>query len=159
MSPAISDQALADRARRLIEEGVGRADHAVIDEVVAPDCIEHQRGHVQGSASAHNVATTIHRWFSDLRITVQDVAVEGDIVWLRSRVEGTNTGSIMGFAPTGKPVSIDLFDVARLADGRIVEHWGLADQLGILIQLGHVPCAAQGPSPTGASAAADATVR
>ena len=42
----------------------------------------------------------------------------------------------MGVAPTGKTVQIDLIDIVRIADGRIVEHWNVVDQLGLLRQLG-----------------------
>jgi predicted ester cyclase len=42
----------------------------------------------------------------------------------------------MGFPPTGKSFETDVMDVARFEDGKIVEHWGVPDQLGLLIQLG-----------------------
>jgi predicted ester cyclase len=42
----------------------------------------------------------------------------------------------MGFPPTGKSFETDVMDVARFEDGKIVEHWGVPDQLGLLMQLG-----------------------
>ena len=42
----------------------------------------------------------------------------------------------MGNAPTGLPLRIDVFDVIRVKDGRMVEHWGVPDRLGALLQLG-----------------------
>ena len=49
---------------------------------------------------------------------------------------GTNDGSFMGHAPTGRPIRIDVFDAIRVEDGRMVEHWGVPDRLGALLQLG-----------------------
>jgi len=45
----------------------------------------------------------------------------------------------MGRPPTGRKVTVDVIDIARFRDGRIVEHWGIPDQLGLMIQLGFVP--------------------
>jgi predicted ester cyclase len=33
----------------------------------------------------------------------------------------------------------DVFDVCRFEDGKIVEHWGVPDQLGMMMQLGLIP--------------------
>jgi predicted ester cyclase len=65
--------------------------------------------------------------------------VDGDVVWTRNRATGTNDGSFLGNPPTGKPMSIDVFDVLRVVNGKIVEHWGVPDRLGVLFQLGLMP--------------------
>lgn len=127
------------RIRSLIEDGIGRGDLAIIDEIIAPDCIEHQRGNAQGVDGAKGVARILHRWMADFELHVEDIAVVGDLVWTRNRARGVNTGSVMGMPPTGRPVEVDVFDVVRVEDGRVVEHWGLADQLGLLLQLGFAP--------------------
>jgi predicted ester cyclase len=44
----------------------------------------------------------------------------------------------MGAPATGRQISLDVIDIVRIADGRIVEHWNLVDQLGLLRQLGVV---------------------
>jgi predicted ester cyclase len=45
----------------------------------------------------------------------------------------------MGNPPTGKPVEIDVIDIVRFEDGKVVEHWGIADQMGLMLQLGLIP--------------------
>jgi predicted ester cyclase len=135
--PAAAD--LARRTIRLIEEGMGRANLAVIEELIAADSIEHQARNPNGIEGAKTVARTLHRWMSDFSLTVEDIAVDGDTVWTRNRGRGVNTGAVMGHAPTGRPVEVDVFDVVRYADGKVVEHWGVADQLGMMIAIGAVP--------------------
>ena len=52
---------------------------------------------------------------------------------------GTHLGSWLGIPATGKFISIQMFVVHRIADGRIVEDWVLVDSLGVFQQLGLVP--------------------
>ncbi len=127
------------RMRRLIEVGFGEGDLAVIGELMAPDCIEHQRGNNPGVEGARQVAATLHRWLSDFSLTMEDVAVSGDVVWARNRARGVNSGAVMGNPPTGRPVEVDVVDICRFADGKVVEHWGVADQLGLLLLVGAMP--------------------
>ena len=127
------------RMRRLIETGIGRADEAVIAELIAPDCVEHQRGNNAGVDGVRQVAATLHRWMSDFSLTVEDVAASGDLVWTRNRARGVNTGSVMGNPPSGAPVEVDVIDICRFDDGRVVEHWGIADQVGLMLQVGALP--------------------
>ena len=131
--------------RRLIEDAFTNGEVAVIDELVAPDCVEHQRGNPNGAEGAKEVARTLHRWMSDFSLTIEDLIAEGDMVWTRNRARGVNTGSVMGHPPTGLLVEIDVIDIGRFKDGLMVEHWGIADQLGLMIQLGVVPSRPSGP--------------
>jgi predicted ester cyclase len=127
--------------RRLVEDGIGRGDLSVIDELVDPTSVEHQRGHEPGAAGTKRLSSELHQRLSHLEIHVEDAVVDGDRVWLRSRARGISTGSFLGLPPSGAPVEIDVFDIARVVDGRVVEHWGVADQMGLLLQLGFDPAA------------------
>jgi predicted ester cyclase len=81
---------------------------------------------------------TLRAGIPDLHYTVEDAAQVGDRVWLRVRARGTDSGTgQFGHPPTGKPISIDVIDVARFADGQMIEHWGVPDRMSILQQLGH----------------------
>jgi predicted ester cyclase len=134
-------------ARRLIEEGFNRGELAVADELVAPDMVEHQDfgpGHAPGAEGVKAVIASLRRAFPDFHLAIDDLAVQGDTVWLRMTGTGTNDGPFMGNAPTGRPMRTAVFDVLRVEGGRIVEHWGVPDRLGALFQLG----LAQPPSRT-----------
>jgi len=58
----VASSDLADRARRLIEVGIGQGDLLVLDELMAADIVEHQRGNREGRDGAKQVARTLHTW-------------------------------------------------------------------------------------------------
>ncbi len=65
--------------------------------------------------------------FPDLSITVEDLMSEGDRVAARVTMRGTHQGAFQGIAPTGKRVEVRAIDMFRISGGKIVEHWGHAD--------------------------------
>jgi predicted ester cyclase len=126
-------------ARRLIDEGFTLGRLEVADELVADDLTEHQDygpNHAAGSAGVKAVIASLHRAFSDFRLTIEDVRVDGDMVWMRNVATGTHDGPFLGYAATGRSIRITVFDVLRVVGGRLVEHWGVPDRLGALMQIG-----------------------
>lgn len=124
------------RLERLLLEGFGRGDMSVLDEMVAEDLVEHQKGHPQGREGLKSVIRTLRRSFPDLRYEVVQMVADGDKVWGHFRSRGTNDGPFMGNPPTRKTMQIDVIDIARFEEGKLVEHWGVPDRLGLLVQLG-----------------------
>ena len=91
-----------------------------------------------GSKIAHQ---GVMQSFPDRKIELLDLVNGGDQVFVRNRVTGTKTG---GFPPFGVPANGNSFDfeawgVYRLADGKVVEHWGMNDAFLLGIQLGAIP--------------------
>ena len=126
-------------ARRLIDEGFTGGNTAVCDELISPDLVEHQDfgpRHAPGAAGVRAVIESLHRAYAGFRLEIQHLAVEDDRVWLHLRGSGKHHGPFMGHAPTGRSMSIDVFDLLRVVDGKVVEHWGVPDRLGALLQLG-----------------------
>lgn len=127
--------------RRLIDEGFSQGRLEVCDELVSHDSVEHQDfgpNHAAGPEGVKAVIASLRRAFSDFELRIEDLAVAGDTVWLRNTATGTNDGTFMGYASTGRTFRITVFDVLRVVDGRIVEHWGVPDRLGVLHQIGAV---------------------
>ena len=65
--------------------------------------------------------------FPDLSVVVEDVMAEGDRVTARVTMRGTHRGEFQGISPTGKRVEVRAIDMFRISEGKIVEHWGHAD--------------------------------
>jgi predicted ester cyclase len=132
--------------RRLIEEGFNLGHLAVVDELVAPGALEHQRGARDGIGGTKDTIKYLRSAFPDFKLTIDEVVVSGDKVWARQKGGGTNLGTFAGHPPTGIKAFIDVIDVVRIEDGKIVEHWGVPDQLGMMMQLGHITPPAR-PAP------------
>lgn len=125
--------------RRLIDEVFNHGRMASVDELVAPDAIEHQRGSEPGREGVKQTASYLRRAFPDFEITIDALVADGDRVWAMQRGSGTNLGSFAGRPPTGRRMTTQVFDVCRFENGLMVEHWGVPDQLGALLELGLLP--------------------
>jgi len=77
--------------------------------------------------------------FPDLRTTIEDQIAEGDKVVTRVTFRGTHQGEFRGIAATGRPVEYSGIAIDRIADGKIVEMWHLANTPALLQQIGAPP--------------------
>ncbi len=125
--------------QRMFDQGFSTGDDTIVDELCSPDLVEHQFGLAGGGAKAigHVKAAIrdVHAMAPDLRFTIEDAAVDGYTIWVRVRGRGTATGPFFG-PPSGRPLDFTVIDVARVVDGRIVEHWGVPDRFAVLAQTG-----------------------
>jgi predicted ester cyclase len=123
----------------MLDEGFAGGDDSVVDELCAPDLVEHQFGLAGAGRDAidHVKAAMrdVHGAFPDLAFTVEAAIEQGDTIWVRSRGRATASGPFFG-PPSGRPVEFVVIDQARVVDGRIVEHWGVPDRFALLAQTG-----------------------
>jgi predicted ester cyclase len=127
-------------ARRLLEKGFGNGDLSVVDEYVADDFIEHQNGaEGVGPDAVKRIITGLHQSLTDMTFSIEAIVAGRDTVWVRARVSARNTLPFMGRPATGRNIEIDVIDVIRFSAGKAIEHWGVADRLGLLEQLGLAP--------------------
>jgi len=71
----------------------------------------------------------------DVRVTIHQQVVEGDLVTTRKTIGGTHTGTLLGIPATGRAISIDVIDIVRVKDGKYFEHWGITSLPEVLSQL------------------------
>jgi steroid delta-isomerase-like uncharacterized protein len=144
--PIEQDKALV---RRFVEEIFNRGNMSVVDELFAPDFVEHEElpaGIPNDRESVVQLTTMLRSAFPDFNATIDDIIAEGDKVVIRMTWRGTQQGEFLGVPPTGKSVSIGVIDIIRMANGKVVEHWGQMDSMGMMQQLGAIPAPGQNGS-------------
>ena len=111
--------------RRLLAEVFPAADLAALDELVAPDFVDHSPvpGQPAGVEGVRHVVRSLHAGYADLQITIDDLFGEGDRVAVRWTLRGRQTGSLFGEAPTEEAVETGILVIFRLANGTIIERW------------------------------------
>jgi steroid delta-isomerase-like uncharacterized protein len=105
----------------------------VSEDLLTPKIMPGIPSGMEGAKAAHRIMLV---GFPDYQTVIDDLVAEGDKVAARITMSGTNTGNFMGFPPTGKRVSFTGIYIARIANGKIVEHWGEEDAVSLLQQLG-----------------------
>jgi steroid delta-isomerase-like uncharacterized protein len=128
--------------RRFLEEVFNKKNLAAIDELIAPNHIDHSAGAAGSPAGPEGSRQLIGMMltaFPDMHVTVEDMIAEGDKVVVRFTERGTQQGAFGSIPPTGKHVEVSTIDIVRIEGGKIAEEWGIDDMLGMLQQLGLVP--------------------
>ena len=128
---------------RRVNDEVWSGGHLdVIDELIADDFVATVVGapeQIRGPQGFREFVVTYRTAFPDLRITVDEQFAEGETVVTRWTATGTNEGELMGMPATGKQATTAGININRISGGKLVEGWGLFDQLGLLQQIGAVP--------------------
>jgi predicted ester cyclase len=110
----------------------------LINELVSTDFVEHtvQPGVAPTREGFKQSATALKKAFPNLRYTIEDSIESGDTIVHRLTARGTMQADYMGMRATGKPATWTEIHIGKVVNGRLTEHWGLVDQLGLLVQLG-----------------------
>ena len=133
-------------ASRFIHELWNERRLEVANELIAANCVTHQlrageppKGAPRSPESLRQEAAAWLTGFPDLRLSLEQMVAEGDLVSARCTISGTHTGSWMEIAPTGKKVNVPMMTIHRIAGGKIVEDWVLVGSLVLFQQLGLIP--------------------
>jgi predicted ester cyclase len=123
-------------ARRVYEEGLSQG---VFEVPYTESFVGHGGAatftHADGLAAAKGWRSA----FPDLKVAVDLIVAENNLVAVRWTARGTNTGVGNGISATGKSVKVSGTTIFRLVDGAIAEEWTSGDSLGLLRQLGLLP--------------------
>ena len=133
-------------SRRILEEIFGAGKYDLADELLQAKAIGHDPAlprPVQGPEGLKESARAYRAAFPDLKLTVEDVVGDGDLVATRWSAHGTQKGELFGIAATGKEATVTGITIDRYSGGKLAESWTNWDTLGLLQQLGAVPTALQ----------------
>lgn len=141
LDAAITLQANKAATRRNYEELWSQGNLAVADEITDPEVLDHHSGET-GTEGLKQIITLMRQAFPDLKVTINHLVAEGDLVVADVTFdEGVYKGGLQAIfgipdSAIGKSVKIQAIDVYRFKDGKIVEAWGLSDQMNWYKQLG-----------------------
>jgi steroid delta-isomerase-like uncharacterized protein len=127
----------AELIRKLHHELLTERDLDVVDRFFASDFVSHNNppGFPPGLAGVKLFFAMFRDAFPDAAVAIDELVADGDRVAVATTLTGTHEGELMGMAPTGRSVSVTGIDIVRIEDGRIVEHRGLTDIVGLMRQL------------------------
>ncbi len=125
-------------AQEAFGEAVNSGNFAAFDDLVAPDCVDHDPapGQVPGPDGYKAFFGELRSAFPDMKLQVETLVADSDQVGFAYTLTGTHQGPFQGHAATGRPVKIRGMQISRFTDGKMSERWGSSDELGILQQLG-----------------------
>lgn len=108
-------------------------DTYVSKSVVSHDPMPEQKSGIKGVKETMEIFRSA---FPDKHITINDSMAEHDKVMVKLTCFGTYKGDFMGVPATDNPIEYEEVLIFRMKDGKIVEHWAVADAMALLQQLG-----------------------
>lgn len=136
MQPAERNKKVVER---LIETVFINHDLSELDEIMRDDYIQNNDIAEQGKAGFIALFKQTFIAMPDFKYTIKRLVAEDDYVVAYCTSSGThNGGEWIGYPPRGGKLNFDVVDIFRLQDGKIAEHWDVADRLTLFTQLGVV---------------------
>ena len=135
------NKTIAKRMYSIFTEAIRTRNMNLLDQILDPKGIDHNPapGQPPGIEGVKQTFAAFSIAFPDLELTVEDQIAEGDKVVSRIKAQGTHKGEFMGIGPTNKRITTAGIDIVRIANGKIVERWGVEDNLTLLQQIGALP--------------------
>jgi steroid delta-isomerase-like uncharacterized protein len=126
-------------ARSFFEEVLDQGRFDLYAESHAKDFVAHGENRDGTLDDDMAAAKEERRALPDMRVKVNEILAEHDLVAVYWNVSGTNTQAGMGFPATGKKIKIDGMTIFRFKTGKISEEWSVWDMLSVMRQAGLLP--------------------
>jgi predicted ester cyclase len=130
------------QTKKLVEryyEACNRHDIAAALDCLHPECIHYSRLSEYPKEGVVYAFEATYGAFPDLHWNLVNLIAQDDWAAALVFIEGTHLGDYLGHAATAKRVGVYSVDIARVRDGRFIEHRGVLDELHLLAQIGVVP--------------------
>ena len=124
--------------RRNTEEVQGKGNFDVFEELFADDFVDHtpQPNATPDKAGVRKLYTYMRAAFPDFHAEIHWQLADADRVTTYKTYYGTHEGALLGVAPTHRSVQFETVDVMRVQNGKITDHWGVANLLSLMQQIG-----------------------
>ena len=141
MTDMTAGEAAKAVVRRNTEEVQGKGNFEVFEQLFAKNFVDHtpQPGRAPDRDGALKLYKVLRTAFPDFHAVIHWQAVDGDLVTTFKTYHGTHKGEFFGIAPTGKSIQFETVDAMRVQNGQITDHWGVANLLSLMAQLGALP--------------------
>ncbi|QHG74319.1 ester cyclase [Ensifer adhaerens] len=138
MTRSAESEAAIAVVRRNTEEVQGKGNFAVFDEVFSEDFLDHtpQPNMVPDKEGVRGLYAGLRKAFPDFHAVIHWQTADGNLVTTFKTYYGTHKGTFLGIEPTGKTIQFETVDAMRVVDGKITEHWGVANLYSLVGQLG-----------------------
>lgn len=123
--------------RQWLDQGFSQGQSAVTDALIADDFVNHTglTGNTSGREGLKKAIVNLRAAFSGLKVRVDDVVSEGDLVAVRDEISAMHTGTFNGVPATGRPISVARISFFKLENGKVKAHWSQLDMAGLMRQL------------------------
>jgi predicted SnoaL-like aldol condensation-catalyzing enzyme len=123
--------------REFYEEVFHKRNLDIVDRYMHEDYIQHNPDADQGRTGFIKFHEGFFAAIPDFRATILQLVAEGDLVYVYNRITGTHTGEgFLNYPPTGNRIEFEAVDMFRLRDGKLCEHWDVADTRALFTQVG-----------------------
>jgi len=125
-------------ARRWIECGWQKGRSEVVDELHAPNFVDHNpAGRGSDNHGFKEGIVQLYAAFPDFYGRIEDILIDGvqSKATVRWTATGTHRGAFMGCDPTGRVIRFKCIEIIRIDNGRIAERWGEWNPVELLEQL------------------------
>jgi predicted SnoaL-like aldol condensation-catalyzing enzyme len=113
-------------------------DLSRLDDYMHDNYIQHNADVATGKAGFKDFFQITFKAIPDFKCSVKQIIAEGDLVAVYSKTSGTHVGHWIGPTATGNKLSYDVVDIFRVQDGKIAEHWDVADTFKLFMQVGAI---------------------
>jgi predicted ester cyclase len=127
--------------RRNTEQVQGQGDFALFEELFADNFVDHtpQPGTTPDKDGVRVLYRRLRDAFPDFHPVIHWQTVDGDVVTTYKTYHGTHRGPLFGIDPTGRKIQFETVDAMRVRNGKITDHWGVANLFSLMQQLGGFP--------------------
>jgi len=140
MSTITSSDAPKAVVRRNTEEVQSLWNFDVFEELFADDFVDHtpQPNTTPDKKGVRDLYHRLRAAFPDFHADIHWQAADGEMVTTYKTYHGTHLGMFLGVAPTGRKIQFETVDVMRVRNGKITDHWGVANLFSLMQQLGAI---------------------